>query len=401
MTKQSQLLALEDVETIILNSFSRRAQCKTVRLEDALGCILAEDVIAPIAVPPHNNSAMDGYGFAHSDLKAGARYRVVAQCFAGHPVQVALKPGECIRILTGAPVPEGVDTVIMQENITLDGDFASPNKWVECGTAIRLRGEDIEEGATVFRTGHKLTAVDLGVLASLGVASVVAVRLPMIAVFSTGDELVSLGGELAEGQIFDSNRLAILASLKEAGFQTLDLGIVPDDPRKIRRLVEHADTYADIVITSGGVSVGDADYTGEVLAEYGTLEFWKLAIKPGKPLAFGKLPKSMFFGLPGNPVSAMVTLQRIVIPLVLKAAGLKQNEVKVKAKAAQRFKKTPGRTDFQRGIYSMDESGFSVKPTGPQGSGMLSSIAMANCFVVLERERGNVEVGEWVDLIIR
>jgi len=401
MTKQSNLLALEDVETIILNSLGHRTLHKTVRLEDSLGCILAEDVIAPISVPPYDNSAMDGYGFVHRDLKQGEAYKIVAQCFAGHPVEVDLQPGECIRILTGAPVPDCVDTVIMQENITLQDDHAIPNKWVECGTAIRLRGEDIAQGSSVFSKGHRLTAVDLGVLASLGVASVVAVRLPMIAVFSTGDELVSIGGELAQGQIYDSNRLAILSSLKEAGFQTLDLGIVPDDPRKIRRLVEHADTYADIVITSGGVSVGDADYTGEVLAEYGSLEFWKLAIKPGKPLAFGTLPKSVFFGLPGNPVSAMVTLQRIVIPLVLKAAGLNQSELKVKAKAAQPFKKRPGRVDFQRGIYQMDESGFSVQPTGPQGSGMLSSVARANCFVVLERERGDVEPGEWVDLILR
>ncbi len=397
----SSLLPLAEVRSAIDKEFRQSATNRVVRLKDALGQVLAESVLAPMNVPPYDNSAMDGYGFAHKDIALNKGFKVVAECYAGHLVDVDLGPSDCVRIFTGAPLPKGIDTVIMQENITVRDQCAFIHEKVKKGNSVRYAGEDIAKHQNVFVSGRRLSAIDLGVLASLGVDSVRVVKLPRVAVFSTGDELTPLGEPLSEGKIYDSNRIAILLSLKEMGFPTLDLGVVADDRDDIANLIEHADDNADIVMTSGGVSVGDADHTGEILASYGGLKFWRVAVKPGKPLAFGRLKHAVFFGLPGNPVSAMVTLQQIIIPQILASLGVVDETKRLVARAAANFIKVPGRTDFQRGIYKLTEQGFEVVPTGSQSSGMLSSIVKANCYVELEQDRGNVNIGETVHIILR
>ncbi|MBX0117394.1 molybdopterin molybdotransferase MoeA, partial [Salmonella enterica subsp. enterica serovar Typhi] len=336
-----------------------------------------------------------------ADLSADKPLPVAGKAFAGQPYQGEWPAGTCIRIMTGAPVPAGCEAVVMQEQTEQTDDGVRFTTDVRCGQNIRRRGEDIRQDAVVFPAGTRLTTAELPVLASLGIADAQVVRKVRVALFSTGDELQLPGQLLEAGQIYDTNRLTIHLMLQQLGCEVINLGIIPDDPGKLRAAFVDADSQADVVISSGGVSVGEADYTKTILEELGEIAFWKLAIKPGKPFAFGKLSNSWFCGLPGNPVSAALTFYQLVQPLLAKLGGNTASAVppRQRVRTTSRLKKTPGRLDFQRGILQRSANGeLEVTTTGHQGSHIFSSFNLGNCFIVLERERGNVEPGEWVEV---
>ncbi|WP_318514815.1 molybdopterin molybdotransferase MoeA [Photobacterium leiognathi] len=397
------LMPVETAINNILEQVSPLTKTSTVALADAMGLVLAQDILSPINVPPFANSAMDGYALRAEDLTSTDTLVLAGKSFAGIPFEGECQAGQCIRIMTGAEMPAGTDTVIMQEEAAVDGDNITFNIKPKANDNVRPIGDDVSLGETVLVTGTRLTAREMPLLASLGIAQVEAFHRPKVAFFSTGDELRPVGETLEAGQIYDSNRYGIRALLEKFGCEVLDLGIIPDCPEKLRDAFLKGSTEADVLITSGGVSVGEADYTKDILDQEGQIGFWKIAMKPGKPFAFGKINNAWFCGLPGNPVSAMLTLYQLVQPMLAKLAGNSQYQppVRVKAKATTLFKKRPGRTDFQRGIYSINAEGqFEVATTGNQGSGAFSSMHLANCFVVLEQERGRVQAGEDVTIEI-
>ncbi|CFQ29849.1 molybdopterin molybdotransferase MoeA [Yersinia bercovieri] len=397
----SDLLSLEQALTKMLSQVTPLQATEIVPLTDAAGRITAHAITSPIAVPPFANSAMDGYAVRCNELSSGLPLPVTGKAFAGAPFKDSWPANTCVRIMTGAPIPAGADAVIMQEQAMVSEQGVTFNGSVHIGQNIRLAGEDIEQGAPVFPAGVKLGAAQLPLLASLGIAEVTVFRTLKVAIFSTGDELQPIGQPLGEGQIYDTNRFAVRLMLQQLGCQIIDLGVIPDDQQALRKAFEQADGTADLVISSGGVSVGEADYTKQMLEELGDIGFWKLAIKPGKPFAFGKLENAWFCGLPGNPVSAALTFYQLVQPLIAKLSGHSEwhPPVRLKAKAVTKLKKSPGRLDFQRGIFSTNANGeLEVRTTGHQGSHIFSSFSQGNCFIVLERERGSVEIGEIVEI---
>ncbi|WP_273542973.1 molybdopterin molybdotransferase MoeA [Aeromonas veronii] len=393
----SGLLPLSDALQGMLEQLACCCDSEQQPLPEALGRVLASDIASPLAVPPFDNSAMDGYAVRLADLAAGIPLIMAGKAFAGQPYQGEWPAGHCVRIMTGAPVPAGTDAVVMQEETQADGDRITFLAQPELGQNIRCAGSDIGKGACVLPAGTRLTPREMPLLASLGVATV-AVRRPLkVAIFSTGDELKPVGTPLAHGDIYDSNRYGVRAMLARMGCDCLDLGIIPDDPAQLRAAFIRADEEADVLITTGGVSVGEADFTKQLLDELGEIGFWKLAIKPGKPFAFGRLPRAWFFGLPGNPVSAMVTFDQLVQPALAKLAGQHfERPLQLQAIAVEPLKKSPGRLDFQRGILSQGPNGIEVRSTGSQDSAVFSSLSQANCYIVLERERGRVAAGETV-----
>ena len=393
----SGLLPLSNALQGMLEQLACCCDSEPLPLPEALGRVLASDIASPLAVPPFDNSAMDGYAVRLADLTAGTPLIMAGKAFAGQPYQGEWPAGHCVRIMTGAPVPPGTDAVVMQEETQADGDRITFLTQPEPGQNIRRAGSDIGKGACVLPAGTRLTPREMPLLASLGVATV-AVRRPLkVAIFSTGDELKPVGTPLAHGDIYDSNRYGVRAMLARMGCDCLDLGIIPDDPAQLRAAFIRADEEADVLITTGGVSVGEADFTKQLLDELGEIGFWKLAIKPGKPFAFGRLPRAWFFGLPGNPVSAMVTFDQLVQPALAKLAGKQfERPLQLQAIAAEPLKKSPGRLDFQRGIMSQGPNGLEVRSTGSQDSAVFSSLSRANCYIVLERERGRVAAGETV-----
>lgn len=395
------LIPLEGALEHMLSRIVPVTESQTLPLLQATGRITASPVTSPIDVPGFDNSAMDGYAVRMADIAAGGALPVAGKAFAGQPFNGEWPAGTCIRMMTGALVPAGAQAVVMQEETDVTESGIRFNAPVKKGQNIRLRGEDIRSGASVLPAGKKLTAAELPLIASLGIAQVSVLRKVRAAVFSTGDELKLPGQPLAEGQIYDTNRLAVHLMLEQLGCEVFDLGIIKDDPQALRAAFIEADSRADVVISSGGVSVGEADYTKQLLEALGEVGFWKLAIKPGKPFAFGRLEKSWFCGLPGNPVSAALTFYQLVQPLLAKLSGQQGNALppRQRAKTVGRLKKLPGRLDFQRGIMRTGEDGqLEVLSTGHQGSHIFSSFSQANCFIVLERERGNVEAGEWVEI---
>ncbi len=394
------LISLDDALATMLAQITPVSESETLPLIEAAGRITAANVVSPVNVPPFANSAMDGYALRLADAQADT-LTVAGKAFAGVPFSGSWPAGSCIRIMTGAPVPEGADAVVMQEETERQGEAIRLTATVTAGQNIRLPGEDIREGDSVLRAGTRLGAAELPLLASLGVPEVKVLRRLRVAVFSTGDELQTPGQPLAPGQIYDTNRLAVKLMLAKLGCEVIDLGIIRDDPDALRAAFDQADSRADVTLSSGGVSVGEADYTKRMLETLGEVTFWKLAIKPGKPFAFGRLKNSWFCGLPGNPVSAVLTFYQLVQPLLAKLSGQQTAALppRQRVKLAGRLKKTPGRLDFQRGILSRNDRGEpEVRSTGPQGSHVFSSFSMANCFIVLERERGSVEDGEWVEV---
>ena len=397
------LIPLDSALAQMLSRVSPLTESETLPLLSCFGRVVAQDVISPLNVPGFDNAAMDGYAVRLADIEKGEPLPVAGKAFAGQPFHGEWPTGTCVRIMTGAPVPSGCEAVVMQEETEQTDAGVRFTGKVKAGQNIRLLGEDIRAGAAVFNAGKKLTAAELPVLASLGIAEVAVIRKIRVALFSTGDELQLPGQPLADGQIYDTNRLTVHLMLEQLGCEVINLGIVRDDPAILRETFITADQQADVVISSGGVSVGEADYTKTILDDVGEITFWKLAIKPGKPFAFGSLRKSWFCGLPGNPVSAALTFYQLVQPLLAKLSGNTASPLplRLRARAATRLKKTPGRLDFQRGILSRDSSGeLIVSTTGPQGSHIFSSFSQGNCFVVLECERGHVEPGEWVEVEI-
>ncbi|ROV59737.1 molybdopterin molybdotransferase [Vibrio ponticus] len=395
------LMPIEEAMDKMLSRIKPIQTTLQLPLAEALGYVLAEDILSPIFVPPFDNSAMDGYAVRINDLAESNTLPLAGKSFAGQPFEGEWAQGTCVRIMTGAKIPEGCDAVIMQENtqVTEQGILFLQEE-VKPQSNIRPTGDDIKQGDIVLPKGARLSPRDIPMIASLGVSHVVVVRKPKVAFFSTGDELKPLGEPLADGQIYDSNRYGIKPLIENFGCEPIDLGIIPDCPQTLKETFEQAQMLADVVVTSGGVSVGEADYTKDILEELGEIGFWKLAIKPGKPFAFGKLSTAWFCGLPGNPVSAVLTMYVLVQPMLAKLAGHTEWKApeSIPATTKTAFKKAPGRTDYQRGIYSLEDGKFVVETTGNQSSGVFRSMSLANCFVVLERERGRVEVGETVQI---
>jgi molybdopterin molybdotransferase len=375
-------------------------------IRSALGRILAKDVLSQINVPPHENSAMDGYAVRGADLPTvgKAQLTVIGTSLAGQPYTETIQAGQCARIFTGAVIPKGTDTVIMQEHVQRSGDVIIIGAEHKTGQNVRPVGEDITIGQAVLKAGKLLSPADIGLLASLGIPEVKVFRRLRVAFFSTGDELCAVGEVPQPGQIYDSNRYTLYGMLTRLGVEIIDMGVVRDKPDEIENAFLSAANRNDAIITSGGVSVGDADYVTDTLRRLGEVNFWKVAMKPGKPLTFGKiqdlnsLNSAVFFGLPGNPVSAMVTFYQFVQPALRRMMGQKQvTPTRVTVPCISPLKKRPGRMEFQRGILETDEQGrLVVRSTGKQGSGILSSMSQANCFIILPVECGNVAAGSEV-----
>jgi molybdopterin molybdotransferase len=392
------MIPVADGQARILAQVVRPLAPEPVALADALGRVLARDVAAPFDVPPADNSAVDGYAIRAADLLPSqrARLRVVSDLAAGSTFESTLGPGEALRIMTGAPMPAGADTVVPQELAEReDGDVRLAA--VPAGANVRARGEDVRAGAVVLRAGCVLRPQELGLIASLGQGEAWVHARPRVAVLSTGDEVVEPGLPRRPGQIYDANRFSCQGLVEAAGGVPLDFGIVPDVRDVLRsRLLEAADV-AHVVLTSGGVSVGLYDLVKQVLGEIGGIDFWQVAMQPGRPFAVGKIGESHFFGLPGNPVASMLCFLLFVRPALWKLAGRRELEPpRFTAVAAEPMTKKPGRREFKRGVLRATERGWEVATTGPQGSGILSSMVLANCLIVLEEPRGDVKAGEVV-----
>ena len=384
-------------KTLAISDFSK------LQIRECLNRVLFEDIKSPIDVPGHNNSAMDGYAVSSRDLPKddSKSFKVVGTAFAGQPFVGSCQQNECVRIMTGAVVPEQTDTIVIQEDVqTLD------TCTIEIGTGhkknqnFRYAGEDIKRGETVLAKGAVIKAADLGVLASLGINEVKVFRKPRVSFFSTGNELKSIGETLIKGEIYDSNRYSLYGLLSDCDVDIIDMGAVKDDPDTIRQTLLSAAACSDIILTSGGVSVGEADYIKGILQEIGSMDMWKIAMKPGRPLTFGQIDNSLFFGLPGNPVAVMVTFYQFVLPAITKIKGMTYKQpVTLKAKSLSSIRKNPGRREFQRAIASTDNNGdLQVILTGKQGSGILTSMSQANCFIVLTEETGSITKGDPVDI---
>ncbi|HEY8606183.1 MAG TPA: gephyrin-like molybdotransferase Glp [Noviherbaspirillum sp.] len=379
-------------------------------LRSALDRVLAEDIVSPIDVPQHDNSAMDGYAFAGAALEAGASLtlKVVATAYAGNGYDGAVGSGECVRIMTGAPMPRGCDTVVPQE-FTREATATAvtiPAGAVKTGDNRRFRGEDLEAGKPALARGRVIRPADLGLLASLGIAEVPVQRRLRVAFFSTGDELRSIGEPLDAGSVYDSNRYTLHGMLTRLGCELIDMGVVKDEPALLEAAFRSACENADAVITTGGVSVGEADYTRQMMATLGEVSFWKIGMRPGRPMAFGRIASNgrsaYLFGLPGNPVAVMVTFYFFARNALLRMMGAQETPLPVlRAESQSAIRKKPGRTEYQRGILSVGDDGIRrVRTTGAQGSGILRSMVEANCMVVLGDSQGTVQPGEMVDVVV-
>ncbi len=377
-------------------------------IRDALGRVLARDVISAIDVPAHDNSAMDGFALRGGDLQTGAetQLRIVGSGLAGQNFEGSVPAGGCVRITTGAVMPAGLDTVVPQEFTRTEGDtLIVPPRAVQAGDNRRLAGEDLARGEPALSAGRLLRPADLGLLASLGQAEVPVFRRLRVAFFSTGDELRSIGEPLDAGCVYDSNRYTIWAMLQRLGVEAIDLGVVRDEPAALAEAFTQAAACADAVITSGGVSVGEADHTKKIMAELGEVLFWRIAMRPGRPMAIGRIgggaTPSILFGLPGNPVAVMVTFYAFVREALLRMAGATPEPMPLlRAASVEPMRKKPGRTEYQRGLVTRaPDGGWEVRITGAQGSGILRSMSRANGMVLLHHEQGSVQAGEMVDVL--
>jgi molybdopterin molybdotransferase len=376
-----------------------------VGLCDAAFRVLHEPVVASFDVPSHTNSAVDGYAVRAADLPgAGATVElaVTGRARAGRPYEGQVESGQAVRIMTGAPLPAGADTVLMQEHVEVHGERIRVGDGHRLGDNVRKAGEDLPRGATVLAPGRWLTPADIGLIASLGQGEVKVQRRVRVALLSTGDEVHAIGRPLAPGGVYDSNRYTLHAALSRLGVQVMDLGIVPDDPECLKEALVRAAACADIVVSSGGVSVGEADFVRDVMGALGEIAFWKVAMKPGRPLAFGRIGSALFIGLPGNPVAALVCYLQFLRPLLEKQMGMTERPTSpvFQAVTLDRLRKKPGRTEFQRGRLEPGGDGtWRVRKTGAQGSGILSSMSRADALIVLSHERGPVAAGDKVDVV--
>jgi molybdopterin molybdotransferase len=396
-------LSVECACGIIADCIEPVSGIERVALRAALGRILAEDIVSQVDVPGRDNSAMDGYAvrFADLDPAAETNLRVAGAAFAGTQYAGELAAGECVRIMTGAVMPPGTDTVVMQEVVKADGQRIAVPAGQQQGQHRRLAGEDLKRGRPVLRRGDHVRPAELGLLASLGTVEVGVYRRLRVAFFSTGDELVSSGAALDAGQVYDSNRYTLYGMLTRLGCDVLDMGVVRDDPPSLEAALALAARNADVIITSGGVSVGEADFIRELLARLGDVVFWKIAMRPGRPMAFGRIGNTLFFGLPGNPVAVMVTFYQFVRGALLTMMG-RQGDLALpllRVPCADPVRKRPGRTEYQRGVLIQGNDGeWTVRLTGAQGSGILRSMSEANCFVVLHHGQGAVNPGDLVSV---
>ncbi len=376
------------------------AETERVPIRQALGRILAQEIVPAIDVPGHDKSAMDGFAVRSSDLRnQEIHLKQVGTAFAGKPFAGAVGAGECVRIMTGAVMPKGADTVVVQEVCRAEGARVAVPPGQKAGQNVRAAGEDLKAGVPVLAPGRALVAADIGLVASLGIGEVAVRRRLRVAFFSTGDELASIGAPLKEGQVYDSNRYTLHAMLARLGVEIEDLGVVRDDPAALEAAFRRAAAGADAIITTGGVSVGEADFIRQLMAKLGEVLFWKIAMRPGRPMAFGRVGKAFLFGLPGNPVAVMVTFYQFVRAALLVLSGATEAEIPLlPAISSHSIRKVPGRTEYQRGVVYRDGGGWKARLTGQQGSGVLRSMSEANCFIVLEHERGNVQAGEPVQV---
>ena len=392
------------------------ADINTVSLDQAINRILAEDVLSPIDVPSADNSAMDGFAFNGKCLEINSldiTLAVVGTAFAGKPYEGKVSDGECLKIMTGALMPSGCDTVIPQELTTSDNPelITFKQNQLKAGENRRLRGEDLQKGRPAIAAGRLLRPSDLGLAASLGIASLKVKRKLRVAILSSGDELRSLDQPLESGCIYDSNRYSLTGLLNRLNLEIIDCGIVRDDPASLKKAFIEASSKADVLISSGGVSVGEADFTKQIMQELGDVGFWKIAMRPGRPMAFGTLKpvpgqssakRTLFFGLPGNPVAVMVTFYQFVRSALLQLNGASQTEVPLSQAISEApIRKKPGRTEFQRAILGRNAEGRpTVTLTGSQGAGILRSMSEASCFIILHHDQGNIAAGDWVDVAL-
>jgi molybdopterin molybdotransferase len=400
-----QALTADGVGAFLSRLVAPVTEVESVGVLDALGRVLAQDLVSPISVPPHDNSAMDGYAFDGAQLAQGAlQLEVVGTALAGKAWQGSVRPGQCVKIMTGAVMPAGLDTVVPQEftKALADGRVEIPAGLLQPGDNRRCKGEDLMEGRPALRSGERIGPAASGLVASLGIPRVDVFRRLKVAYFSTGDEILSFGEPPREGAVYDSNRYTVHGLLTRLGCEVIDLGVVRDEPALLEQAFRDAAARADAIITSGGVSVGEADFTKAMMKKLGDVAFWKIAMRPGRPMAVGRIGSAALFGLPGNPVAVMVTFLAFVRPALLRMMGAHVTEpVLLKAHSAEAMRKKPGRTEYQRGIVTRTQDGrLEVRTTGNQGSGVLSSMVQANGLIVLHHAQGNVAVGDEVDVMM-
>jgi len=390
-------LRVDKAREAILACLTPIAQTETIAIRNALGRVLAEDIVPRIDVPAHDNSAMDGYAVRFADLERPLKE--IGTALAGKPFHGKLGAGECVRIMTGAVMPQGADTVVIQEVVKKSGEHITVPPGQKKAQNVRYAGEDLKIGVAVLTPGTLLKPADIGLIASLGIGEVRVKRRLRVAFFATGDELASIGTPLKEGEIYDSNRYTVHGMLARLGVEAIDLGVVRDDPSQLEKAFRQASEKADVVITTGGVSVGEADFIKQMMAKLGEVLFWKIAMRPGRPMAFGRIGNAFLFGLPGNPVAVMVTFYQFVRDALLHLSGRSDAPFPLlQALAAENMRKVPGRTEYQRGVVFKDGLQWKVRTTGQQGSGVLRSMSEANCFIVLEHERGSIKAGEPVSV---
>ena len=395
-------LMVSDALKNIYTAISPISDSEVVPIRESINRVLSTDIVSTLNVPTATNSAMDGYALSGNDIpKAGTtKIKIIGTAFAGKPYIGKAEQGECIRIMTGAVIPDSTDTVIIQEHVERTDDEILIDSETKPGSNVRQAGEDIAVGDIVLEKGSRIRAADIGVIASLGIGDVEVIRKLRVAFFSTGDELSSIGEELKNGNIYDSNRYTLFGMLSELNVTIMDMGVIRDNREDLQQAFESAATKADVIITTGGVSVGEADYVKEILQETGTVNFWKVAMKPGRPLAFGQIKDAHFFGLPGNPVSVMVTFSQFVKPALRHLMAESETDTfTMRVPCISKLKKRPGRVEYQRGILERDEDNqWVVKKTGAQGSGILRSMSQANCFIVLPMDSASIEPGTIVEV---
>ncbi len=401
MTRKNTLNVAEARQNM-LDALSPVTGWEALPIRRALDRILYRDVTAPFDVPAHDNSAMDGYAVRIGDLSATAEtsLKVVGTAFAGNAFSGMVGNGQAVRVMTGAVLPRGADTVVVQEVVRVDGESVIVPSGQQGEQNVRRAGEDLARGKPAMIAGKRLGPAEIGLLASLGISEVSVRRRLRVAFFSTGDEVTSIGRPLAPGEIYDSNRYTLYGALTRLGVDLIDMGVVRDDPAALEQALKDAATQADVILTSGGVSVGDADFIRELTSRLGNIEFWKLNIKPGRPMAFGRIGDAWLFGLPGNPVAVMVTFYQVVLDAIYKLMGcapLPERPL-FKVPCVSAITKSQARREFQRGVLFLDNGIWKVRLDSNQGSGILSSMSNANCFVVLPETSSDVKAGDLVDV---